>query len=127
MQACNPISLFVVIGIAWLYMSCMYEQRKGGYMEPREAPPIVGQPTLTLASLAQARTPTIKRLSPAKLQERRTCRLCFNCDEKLSPYYHCKKLFLIEEIFPSIDEPTNDIAIEAEKEEEIPKISFYAI
>jgi hypothetical protein len=33
-QAWNPISLSIVIGLAQLYESHSYDQKKGGYMEP---------------------------------------------------------------------------------------------
>ncbi|TXG68705.1 hypothetical protein EZV62_003640 [Acer yangbiense] len=121
-QACNPISLSAAIGLARLYESRMYDQREGGYVEPRKAPSIMGQPPLPLASLARAHNPSIKRLSPAELQERRTRGLCFNCDEKFSPGHHCKKLFLIEGIFPSVDELLDETTVEEEEEEEIPEI-----
>jgi len=42
MQACNPISLSAAIGLARLYESRMYDQREGGYVEPRKAPSITG-------------------------------------------------------------------------------------
>lgn len=110
-----------------LYESCMYDQRKGGYVEPRKAQSNMGQPPLPSASLTRARTPTIKRLSPTKLQERRTCGLCFNCDKKISPDHRCKKLFLIEGFFPSINELLDETTVEEEEEEEILEISFHAI
>ncbi|KAJ0028476.1 hypothetical protein Pint_35254 [Pistacia integerrima] len=34
LQACNPISLSTAIGLAQLYESHMYDQQKGGYVEP---------------------------------------------------------------------------------------------
>ncbi|KAF5460502.1 hypothetical protein F2P56_020366 [Juglans regia] len=126
-QACNPTSLSATIGLARLYESRMHDQRKGGYAEQRKAPVTVGPPPLPSASLTRARNPIIKKLSPADLQERRTRGLCFNCDEKFSPGHRCKKLFLIEWIFPSWEEPLEEAHVEEEEEEEIPEISFHAI
>ncbi|KAA8520977.1 hypothetical protein F0562_011650 [Nyssa sinensis] len=113
------------ISLARLYKSRMYDQWKRGYVEPRKALSIMGQPPLPSASLARARNLTIKRLSPTELQERRTRKLCFNCYENFSPGHRCKKLFLIKGIFPSIDELLDETTVE--EEEDIPEISFHAI
>lgn len=126
-QACNATSLSAAIGLARLYESRMHDQRKGGYMEPRKAPVTVGPPPLPSASLTRARNPVIKKLSPVELQERRNCGLCFNCDKKFSPGHRCKKLFLIEGIFPSWEELLEEAHVEEEENEEIPEISFHAI
>ncbi|XP_020587083.1 uncharacterized protein LOC110029232 [Phalaenopsis equestris] len=126
-QACNTISLSAAIGLARFYESRMYEQQKRGYVEPPNAPSTMGHPPLPSASLTRARNPTIKRLSSTELQERRMHELCFNCDEKFSPSHRCKKLFLIEGIFPSIDEPLEETTKEEEAEEKILEISFHAI
>lgn len=39
---------------------------------------------------------TMRKMSPAELQDRRKQGLCYNCDEKFSPGHRCKKLFFID-------------------------------
>jgi hypothetical protein len=39
---------------------------------------------------------------------RRDHGLCFNCDERFIPGHRCKKLFLLEGIYPEEEEPGED-------------------
>ncbi|KAL5723121.1 hypothetical protein ACHQM5_006555 [Ranunculus cassubicifolius] len=65
---------------------------------------LYGSPEVNVNSKLQFQ-PTIKRLSPAEIQERRSKGLCYNCDEVWSLKHKCKakQLFLIVE---DSEEPT---------------------
>lgn len=61
---------------------------------------------------------SIRRLSPAEMEERRKKNLCFNCDEPFSRGHQCKRLFWIE-----LDDGESDM----DTGEESPEISLNAI
>ncbi|WVZ51300.1 hypothetical protein U9M48_002455 [Paspalum notatum var. saurae] len=44
-----------------------------------------------------------RRLSPAKMQQRRQAGLCYNCDEKFVPGHRCKRIFVLE-VVPDDDD-----------------------
>lgn len=66
------------------------------------------EPPLPSSSLTRTQEPVVKRLSPTELQARRDRGLCFNCDERFMPGHRCKKLFLLEGIYPEEKEPGGD-------------------
>jgi hypothetical protein len=93
-------------------------------MEPTNFPP------LPSAHLARNRSLAIKKLSPAKLSDRRSRGLCFNYDDKFSPGHRCKKLFLIEGIYEDGEGSMEEDSAKEQWPEDnadVPKISLYAI
>lgn len=56
-------------------------------------------PPLPSTNLTRSRTPLVQRMTPAKMQEMRSCGLCFNCDEKFILGHRCRKLFMIEDLY----------------------------
>jgi hypothetical protein len=84
-QALKSSTLTEAIGLARLY-----EARNQGTRKTRSQGPVV------------------KRLSPTELQVRRDRGLCFTCDERFILGHRCKKLFLLDGIYPEEEEPEED-------------------
>lgn len=45
---------------------------------------------------SNAKIPTVKKMLPAEIQERRRKGLCYTCDGRYEPGHKCKRLFLID-------------------------------
>ncbi|GKD51600.1 hypothetical protein Tco_1280576, partial [Tanacetum coccineum] len=73
---------------------------------------------LTTAPSLTSETLTIKRLSPAEMQQRRVDGLCFNCPEKYSPRHKCNPpKFLLQQTGhdPPLDlrgQSSNNVSLE---------------
>lgn len=122
-QACCPFTHSVAIGLERLFEYRNLNNRRASNNEIR-------WPTFNTVTVPnQNYSPmTVKRLKPAELKERRDKGLCFNCDEKFSPGYRCKKLFFIEGHW--LDEE-NDVAVDESGEVTVigalPEVSLHAI
>jgi hypothetical protein len=88
-QAAKPTTLTAAVGLARLYEARVFSQEKATFLEPK--------PNF---SQTQGATPPIRTLTESEMKDRRERGLCFNCDEKFRPGHRCKKLFLIEGIYP---------------------------
>ncbi|XP_070028898.1 uncharacterized protein [Nicotiana sylvestris] len=75
---------------------------------------------ITEPKLVSSSAPFIKKLSRAKMAERRAKGLCYNCDELYSIGHQCKKLFWLELADLDDEEPGH-------KDAQEPEISLYAI
>jgi hypothetical protein len=129
-QASRPTSLTAAVGLARLYEAQLQAQRQVTNFS--EFKRVVGPANLPLplANLARNRSPMVRKLSPAKLKDRRDRGLCFNCDDKFSLGHRCKKLFLIEGVYeedPETPACEENQGLWEEDEPEIPEISLYAI
>ncbi|XP_042487967.1 uncharacterized protein LOC122068169 [Macadamia integrifolia] len=116
-QACQPTTLSAAIGLTRLYESRNQASRTM-LSAPLKKP--VNSPSNPSTGLP------IKRLTPAKLSERRAKGLCFNCNEKFGPGHRCKKLFLIEGSWSDDEEDLSESDI-IPNDAELPEISIHAI
>lgn len=84
-QSSRPTTLSAVVGLACFYEARNLSQRRIGQLETRWVAP-------TLAtSTTPTNFPTINKLTPTEIKERRDKGLCFNYDEKLRPGHRCKQ------------------------------------
>lgn len=125
-QVAHPTTLSDAIGLARLF-----EARNGvARMQStgKEWKPVSLElvPPLPSQSLTRSKGPVVKRLTPAELQERRNRGLCFNCDERFTPGHRCKKLFLLEGIYPE-EVTVEEAHLVLSKEESEPVISLHAM
>lgn len=121
-QASKPSSLTAAIGLARLF-----EARNQATKRPLSLD--IKKPANSRSTTGENRStlPT-KRLSPAEMKERRDRGLCYNCNDKFSPGHRCKRLFVIEGVWPNgEDEPEEPQDHQDVQDEEIPEISLHAI
>nr|POF00120.1 hypothetical protein CFP56_19082 [Quercus suber] len=119
----RPLDLTTAIGLARLF-----EARKNSLRRPPVTSQTVARTNpITSKEKGGYWSPMpVRRLSPAELKERRDRGLCYNCNEKFSPGYRCKKLFLIEACTTEEDGDVS-MELELEEEQETPSISLHAI
>jgi hypothetical protein len=104
-QALKPSTLTKAIELARLHEACNQGTQNlfGINIKKPDLPPLLS------STLNRPQELVVKRLSLMELQVRCDHGLCFNCDERLIiPGHHCKKLFLLEGIYPKEDEPEED-------------------
>lgn len=125
MQASCPTTLSAAIGLARLYEARLQSQRR------TFTPDVKKTPMSSSLNVQRPTNPTIRRLIPAELKDRRDKGLCYNCDEKFGPGHRCKKLFLIEGSWSDDEEDdgkeVEEIEEKGEEENEAVGISLHAL
>ncbi|XP_042515336.1 uncharacterized protein LOC122089704 [Macadamia integrifolia] len=111
------MSFSAAIGLARLYEAKIQYIKHAAPTEPKKI--------FTNPPSSSRTTMPIKKMSPTDLRERQSKGLCFNCNEKWNPSHRCKKLFLIEGMGSEGEE--DEVAVNEESEDEVPKISIHAI
>jgi hypothetical protein len=119
-QALKPSTLTEAIGLARLYEARNQGTRNLFGINIKEPDP----PPLSSSTLTRSQGPVVKRLSPTKLQVRRDRGLCFNCDEHFISGHRCKKLFLLEGIYPEEEEPMVVKKITMVVKKTVPDVAF---
>jgi hypothetical protein len=102
-QASKPTSITEAIGLARLFEARNWSLKKTSDTGTRHSTQGEPEPPFPSANLSILRISTVKKLSPAGLQDRRNCGLCFNCNEKFVPGHRCKKLFMIVGVYSKED------------------------
>jgi len=128
-QAAKPATLTTAVGLSRLYEARVLAQRKPSFdSKPR---PYQSQGRNQNSPSIHNSTPTIKKLIESEMKERRERGLCFNCDEKFRLGHRCKKLFLIEGIYPTEDDSDEDLEPPTEEAtaigDGVPEISLNAL
>jgi hypothetical protein len=118
-QALKPSTLTEAIRLTRLYAARNQGTRNLFGINIKEPDP----PPLQSFALTRSQGPVVKRLSPTELQVRHDRGLCFNCDERFIPGHCCKKLFLLEGIYPEEEEPEEDH--HGRQEDTIAPLEFY--
>ncbi|KAK2387384.1 hypothetical protein QL285_061173 [Trifolium repens] len=123
-QAFQPASLTHAISLAKLQQDKINDRSSSRRLDfhpstsrPPPRPTITTSPNTTPTTVTapttpnpnQTRTIPIKRLTPAELQARRDCGLCYNCDERFQPGHRCRRQFLILITQPENFDPDTDI------------------
>ena len=124
-QASRPTTLSAAIGLALLYEAWLQSQRWTFTPDAKKTP------TSSPLNVQQPTNPTIRRLTPAELKDRKDKGLCYNYDEKFGPGHRCKKLCLIEGSWSDDEEDdgkeVEEIEEKGEEENETIGISLHAI
>jgi hypothetical protein len=113
-QAAKPTTLNAAVGLSRLYEAHVLAQGKPSFDSEPKPYQLQGWNQPQNLPFVRNSTPVIKRLTEAEMKDRIEGGLCFNCEEKFRPGHHCKKLFLIEGIYPGEDK--NDEAEPAVEE-----------
>ena len=124
-QAHHPTTLTMAIGLAKLYEARELAQRKMTTIQQRT---FNQQPKVGIQNNNPPSAPTVRKMTPAELSERRKRGLCFHCNNKYNPGHKCAKLFHIKACWEDYDED-GDIQMEIEDvcENATPKISLHAM
>lgn len=121
-QAHHPTTLTMAIGLAKLYEARELAQRKMTTIQQRT---FNQQPKVGIQNNNPPSAPTVRKMTPAELSERRKRGLCFHCNNKYNPGHKCAKLFHIKACWEDYDED-GDIQMEIDGacENTTPKIHY---